>query len=143
MQISSLEEGKIVERSCEIVRPGRIRVISGKKCAIGVEVDGASAKGEGRFGSSADVRGGMSGSVFENGYHQGRSIPGGGIVSDCNKIPRSIITKVQRVRMGCACCPVTVTEENPDTVSGRSTEIDPDAVSCIGGAAHRFIDPIE
>ena len=55
VHISGLEEGKVVDGSRKIVRPGRIRVISREKGAVGVEIDRASAEGEGGFGGSADV----------------------------------------------------------------------------------------
>ena len=81
--------------------------------------------------------------ALDHGHLQGGAIPGGGIVSDCDKIPRAVITEIQRVGMSSASYPVPVAEKNPHTVSWSSTEIDPDTVGSIGGSAHGFIDSIE
>ena len=141
--ISSLEEGKVVEGSREIVRPGRVRIIGCEKGAVGVEVDGASANGKGGFGGSADVLNRMGCPVLEDCDHKGRALSGCGVVSDCNKIPCAVIAEIQRVGMSSAGYPVPIAEKNSHAVSWRSTEIDPDAVGSIGGSAHGFIDSIE
>ena len=81
--------------------------------------------------------------ALDHGHLQGGALSGCGVVSDCDKIPRAVIAEIQRVGMSSTRYPVPVAEKNPHAVSWRSTEIDPDAVGSIGGAAHGFINSIE